>query len=423
MTHVRRHRSTSIGASAGPRLLLTLFLLLLFVGASVDAQTQAPAEPGAPTTDADDGEEAEEREVEVAQEDDADEAPRWYERLRFSGDFRSRYEGFYRKESTTRNRTRLRLRLRLDVDVNDDIEFHLQTASGDPNNPVSTNQTFTGFFTPKAFNLDRAVIDYNPRAASALTLGLGKYGLPQTRTQMVFDDDLNVEGGFEQVAWNVTDGVDLTVVGLQTSVAEASRDADSAMFAGYGEVGFALGEHRIQVSVANYGWKNVDPIARAVAGPDVSANLTNELVRDEEGDVFGFASRFNVVDVITEATLQTGKGPLRLLAEYALNTRAANERDSGFWAEAEYGSAREVRAWAAGYTYGWIQQDVTLSPFIFSDIPGTNLQMHMTSTSWMLLPGLTFDTTLHFSKRLYLADTAVSNDWLTRVHLAAVIRF
>ena len=60
---------------------------------------------------------------------------------------------------------------------------------------MSTNQTFTSFFRPKPFNLDRAFVAYNPRAASALTLGMGKFGLPQTRTQMIFDDDLNFEGG------------------------------------------------------------------------------------------------------------------------------------------------------------------------------------------------------------------------------------
>ena len=417
-THPRRRRTPPSALAICRQAALGLCLLLICV-TTIDAQTDTPTDP--------DGEEAVtvtdggDTEVEAAQRED--EAPRWYERFRFSGDFRSRYEGFYRSESTTRNRMRQRLRLRLDVDVNDDIDFHLQTASGDPNNPVSTNQTFTGFFTPKPFNLDRAYIDYNPRAASALTLGLGKYGLPQTRTQMVFDDDLNVEGAFEQGAWSVGDGVDIRLVGLQTSVAELSSGDDSSMFAGYGEVGFALGKHRLQLSVADYGWKNVDPIARAVAGPDVNANLTNELVRDENGDVTGFASRFNVVDVIAEATIQTGKAPVRLLAEYTLNTRAANERDSGFWVEAEYGRARDVGAWAAAYTYGWIQQDVTPSPFVFSDIPGTNTLMHMTSTSWMLLPGLTFDTTFHFSKRLYLEDPAASNNWLTRVHLAAVVRF
>ena len=115
----------------------------------------------------------------------------WYERLQFSGDFRPRYEGFYQRGRQTRNRARLRLRLRVDTEINEDVEFHVQVASGDPGTPDSTNQSFTSFFRPKPFNLDRAYIAYNPRAASAMTLGMGKFPPTFTRTQMTFDDDLN----------------------------------------------------------------------------------------------------------------------------------------------------------------------------------------------------------------------------------------
>ena len=399
-------------------------LVLMTVGGATVHGQAAPAS-GNETSASVNAEAVNVAEDEAEVQDEGTDPPPWYERIRFSGDLRSRYEGFYRTDSVTRNRMRLRLRLRLDTDINDDTRFQLQVASGDPGTPVSTNQTFTGFFTPKPFNLDRAFIAYNPQAASAMTLGLGKFTFPQTRTQMVFDDDLNYEGGWEQVAWSLADGIDINLVALQTAVNELSREGDSAMFAGYGEVSFALGEHRLHVSVADYGWKNVDPIARAAVDLLLRSILTNELVRDDDGNVIGFASRFNVVDVITEATFQTGRPnyPLRLLAEFTRNTRAANDRDSGFWLEAEVGRAREVGTWAAAYTYGWIEQDVTLSPFVFSDIPGTNLRLHMTNTSYMVLPGLSFDTTVHFTKRLYREDPVAPNNWLTRVHIAAVVRF
>ena len=69
------------------------------------------------------------------------------DKLRLSGDFRSRYEGFYKTNQPTRNRTRLRLRLRVDSEINDDTRFQLQVASGDPGTPASTNQTFKGFLS------------------------------------------------------------------------------------------------------------------------------------------------------------------------------------------------------------------------------------------------------------------------------------
>ena len=349
----------------------------------------------------------------------------WWERIRLTGDFRSRYEGFYQSGRQIRNRVRMRLRLRLDSQINDETRIGIQIASGDPGTPVSTNQTFTGFFRPKPFNLDRAFVAYNPKATSALTLGMGKFGLPLTRTQMIFDDDLNVEGGWEEVSWKVTDRVGIDLVAVQTAVNEVSHDGDAYMLGGYAEVNVDLGRVAFQVSAANYRWENVDSIARvsAIQAP-LTAILTNALVQDASGRVTGYASRFNVVDTIAQATFRLGENryPVRVLAEYSRNTTASNDRDSGFWTEAEFGSARDAGSFESSYTYGWIEQDVSLSAFVFSDMPGTNLQLHMINTSWMLLPNLSWDVTVHISKRL-VAEGKQNPSWIVRPHIAVVVRF
>lgn len=348
----------------------------------------------------------------------------WYERLRFSGDFRSRYEGFYQEDQETRNRIRLRLRVRLDTDINDDTQFHLQVASGDPGTPVSTNQTLTGFFLPKPFSLDRAYIVYNPTAASALTLGLGKFGAPQTTTQLVFDEDLNYEGGWEQVSWKPSERVGITLMALQTAVNELSAAPDAYMLGGYGEVSVEIGRATLQFSAADYTWGNPNQIAVASSGGPLQSILTNTVIRNAAGSVVGFGSRFNVVDLIAEATVRTKKAdyPLRLLVDVARNTRAANDRDSGLWLEAEYGRARTAGTWAAGYTHGRVEQDVTPSAFVFSDMPGTNVLLHMLRGSYAPKSGLSLDATLHLTKRLASPATA-PNPWLSRLHLAAVVRF
>lgn len=350
----------------------------------------------------------------------------WYERLRFSGDFRSRYEGFYQEDTETRNRVRMRVRLRVDTEVNEDIRFHLQVASGDPGTPVSTNQTFTEFFLPKPFNLDRAYIAYNPKVFSAATLGLGKFNPPQTATQMTFDDDLNYEGGWEQVSWEPREGLDITLVGLQTAVNELSSAPDAYMLGGYGEVSVALGRHSFQFSAADYSWGNEDQIARASAGGPLESILTNQVRRATPGGaVLGYASEYNVIDLIAEATFRTSKAqyPVRVLADFAHNTKAITDRDSGLWIEMEYGAPRQTGTWGAGYTYGWLEQDVSPSAFVFSDMPGTNLRLHMFETSYVLKTGLSLDATLHLTKRLFLEPVTDPNHWLSRLHLAAVVRF
>lgn len=349
----------------------------------------------------------------------------WYERIRFDGDFRARYEGFYRKDADTRNRERLRLRLRVDADINDDVRFQFQVASGDAGTPVSTNQTFTSFFQPKPFNLDRAYIAYNTAAAPALTLGIGKFNAPHTITQLTFDDDLNFEGGWEQVAWEPREGLRINLVALQAVVNELSAAADAYMLGWYGEVSVVLGRLSLQLSAANYAWGNEDQIAVASAGGPLESILTNDVRRGPAGNVIGYTSQFNVVDVIAEATIRTGRAayPLRLLVDFAHNTRAATDRSNGLWIEAEYGSPRPTGTWGAAYTYGWVEQDATPSAFVFSDMPGTNLRLHMFETSYVLKTGLSFDATLHLTKRLILERSIDPNNWLSRLHLAAVVHF
>ena len=363
-------------------------------------------------------------EVQEGEDEDDDSPPPWYERLRFSGDFRARYEGFYQTDRVTRHRARLRLRLRVDTAINEDVRFQLQIASGDPGTPASTNQTLSSFFQPKPFNLDRAYLAYNPVSFTPMTLGIGKFPAPQLRTQMTFDDDLNYEGGWQRFAWDSNEGIGFSVGALQTAVSEVSRGDDSYMLSGFGGVSFARGGHRFEVTAANYDWSNVDAIAQAQAAGELTSILTNAVVRDDRGTIVGYASEFNVVDVIGEATFETSKAnyPLRVLVEFAHNTRAANDRDSGFWVETQYGSPREAGSWGATYTYGWIQQDVTPSAFVFSDMPGTNLRLNMIETSYVPKAGLSLDVTLHLTKRLFLPDDA-TNHLLTRLHVAAVVRF
>ena len=354
-----------------------------------------------------------------------DSAPRpWYERIEFGGDFRSRYEGFYQDGRTTRHRSRFRLRLRIDSDINDDTHLQLQIASGDSGTPVSTNQTFTSFFRPKPFNLDRANIAYNPGGARALTLGIGKFGFPITRTQMTWDDDLNLEGGYEQVAWSPTETVGVKLVALQTAVNEVSGDEDSYMLAGYGEVRVALGRHTLQLSVADYGFGNVDQVAVGRATGPLKSLLTNQVERDAGGAIIGLVSDFNMVDVIAEAELDTGRDgyPLRLLADVVRNTRATSDLDTGLWFEAEYGGSRVRRSYTFGYTFGWIEQDGVLSPFMFSDIPGSNVQLHMIHAAYVPLSNLALDLTLHFTKQLEV-PAGTPNGYLTRPHVAVTVRF
>ena len=222
----------------------------------------------------------------------------------------------------------------------------------------------------------------------------------------------------------MSDEVDVTLLALQTALNEVSRDEDSQILGAYGEVGFAIGPHRLQVSVADYGFRNVDQVAVGRATGPLRSTLTNEGERDAAGNVVGLVSDFNLVDTIVQAEFNTGREayPLRLLGQFLRNTRAASDLDTGMWFEAEYGGSNQTRAYTLGYTYAQTQQEAALSPFVFSDMPGTDSELHMVTIAYVPIPNLTLDVTTHFTRELDIAPGAC-NPWRTRAHVAAIVRF
>ena len=117
-----------------------VMLLLFLGGAAIDAHTfdLRPALWGTSAglfssgASSQDSSAAADKDTDKDEGEGEDAPPTWYERLRFSGDFRSRYEGFYREESETRHRGRFRLRLRVDTDITRTSGFSCRSRVGTP---------------------------------------------------------------------------------------------------------------------------------------------------------------------------------------------------------------------------------------------------------------------------------------------------
>jgi hypothetical protein len=99
--------------------------------------------------------------------------------LSFSGDFRFREEPLYggpADRSLDQNRQRIRLRFNTEADLGAGVTGGFSLASGDVNNPISTNQDVTAFYTRKPIALDKAFVQYRPTFFKPLTLVAGKFG-------------------------------------------------------------------------------------------------------------------------------------------------------------------------------------------------------------------------------------------------------
>jgi hypothetical protein len=149
--------------------------------------------------------------------------PDWTKRIKFKGDIRFRYQGErfadgnstqYRNFNainaaggttaagvnafinTTEDRDRLRLRARLGMDakVTQGVTASMRLATGNPDDPVSTNQTLGNYGGDYQLSLDQAFIRFNP-LANEYQLTFGRMPSPwQSPSQLVWDDDLNFDG-------------------------------------------------------------------------------------------------------------------------------------------------------------------------------------------------------------------------------------
>lgn len=345
----------------------------------------------------------------------------WWERITFGGDLRGRYEGFFQEDRETRHRPRARFRFRFGGEINPEVGFGVRLASGDPKNPTSANQTFTEFWTRKPFYLDQFYMTYRPRVARWLTLGGGKFPYPVTRTQLVWDDDINWEGLYQEIAPPSKGRVTFRLVTIQSPLNEVAAARDAWMFGEYAQINIKVAAHTLQLSVADYAYREVDQIAVGIASGVLHTQNTNALRRSGRDQVTGFVSRFNLVDVIAQLTLATGRAdyPVVLTANFVKNTRAATDRDLGFWLVAGYGRAATPGTGSAEYTFTRIEEDAVLTPFNFDDIPGSDMRGHIVTLSYMILPRTNVDFRGLFSKRLLFGPKTL----LSRIQIDARVSF
>ncbi|HET6850866.1 MAG TPA: putative porin, partial [Pyrinomonadaceae bacterium] len=122
--------------------------------------------------------------------------------VRFSGDFRVRFDGTFRRateppdpplEHLQNARARYRLRLNFDTDIHPNLSFHGQLATGPLNNGLSTNQDFTSLTTRAPISLSEAWIEYRPSKSVQLQAGRLQ-DIFADNSRFLFDDDLRFNG-------------------------------------------------------------------------------------------------------------------------------------------------------------------------------------------------------------------------------------
>jgi Putative porin len=289
--------------------------------------------------------------------------------ISFSGDIRLRGEPFFggpSNESLDRMRARIRARFNVMANLGEQFQTGFTLSSGDINDPTSTNQTLTGFYTRKTIALDQAFVQFTPKEFKNLTVIGGKFRYPWYNTELTWDKDLNPEGVAETLAFNLESPVlkRIALVGFQLPFAEMAgtvatdqRITQSITYGGQLQTTWRLGS-RVNLSAyaAYYDYRNADAIALALARassknpqtplsgvlPLTSGNTVQDSIYTTTSTnivtVAGttyptgvtavtnaqFASKFGLFDTIARLDIDTKhpKVPISFIGDYVQNTEA-----------------------------------------------------------------------------------------------------
>jgi hypothetical protein len=376
----------------------------------------------------------------------------------FSGDFRLRAEptfGGPADRSQDRFRERIRLRFNAEAKLNDQLRGGFSLASGDLNNPISTNQTLNQYATRKPIAIDRAYATYTPSWFKPLTLTGGKFAYPWFNTELVWDKDLNPEGAGETLAFNLKTPLlkKISVVGFQLPFAENKRTAtnDKSLYNTmvYGEqlqTFWQLGDRvKLSAYASFYDWKFADSIALSLltansASPDdallalsnngqqnsiATVTVTNPTTGAKTITSAQFASKFGVLDSLAQLDIVTPseRWPLTFIGDFAENTRACeNVRNipaaavysapcdprarHGYWLETSIGRTQKKGDWQFSYTRIMIQREAVIGAFNYSEIfPASNVEIHRPEISYQLFDNVTLQLNGLFGRPLVTAGS------------------
>lgn len=291
--------------------------------------------------------------------------------ISFSGDVRLRAEPFFggpADGSLDRMRGRLRARFNAIADLGSQFRTGITLATGDINDPVSTNQNLTGFYARKTIALDQAFVQFRPNQFKALTLTAGKFAYPWYNTELTWDKDLNPEGAAQSLAFKLDTPVlkRIALIGFELPFAEVAgttvngkRIAQQITYGGQIQTTWQiLPNVTLSAYSGYYDFRGADAIAIALArasSKNPQTPLTGLLPLNSSNPVQNsfytttatnvvtiggtayptgvnsvtnaqFGSKFGLFDNIARVDINTGHArlPLTFIGDYVQNTEACS---------------------------------------------------------------------------------------------------
>lgn len=367
--------------------------------------------------------------------------PAWLDRISWDGDLRVRYQGDYFADnnvpaaflqangfnidntSEDRQRGRVRLRLGMNAKVNDEWLAGVRLATGNRNDPVSTNQTLgvggakDRFGNPDAngdrfsFFVDRAFLSYSP--SSWLQGWAGRYANPFFSTPLVWDEDINLDGAAVTIKPSIGQSFKPFATVAAVPIEEVNLSGhDKWMFGG--QIGAELAPNsrwKFKLGAAYYDYRNVlghvNPPGSTINNYTASnfrqfGNSLFDIDPNPASRLFALASdydEFNVTGSLDIAAF--GDTHVILTGDYVRNVAFDRERtlalagglpyepgDTGYLARVTVGAPviHNRKDWQVSLEYEYLESDAVLDAFTDSDfhLGGTNAKGYILTAAYGL---------------------------------------
>lgn len=297
--------------------------------------------------------------------------PAWVNNITPFGDFRFRYESLRNTSGddnddtlvNDRRRNRIRARLGFKAKINDEWDTIFRIASGSSDTPTSTNQTVDGAFESKDLWLDLAYADWHPADRPGLNITMGKIKNPFYRVgknQLIWDSDVNPEGGAASYNWDWNSSTAATVTGGAFWLDEREAAADAGYFGIQGMAKHILdgGNHLIG-GVSYYNIGNIDN--KSVGGVELEGNTQTA------ADTGAYEYDYDILEFFGEYGFHCGEMPVTAYASFVENTAAPSGRNKGFLVGATLNKAKAVGSWQLSANYRELESDAVFGGLSDSD--------------------------------------------------------
>ncbi|MEO8500924.1 MAG: putative porin [Vicinamibacteria bacterium] len=329
-------------------------------------------------------------------------------------------DGFFAKpDPVPAHRTRLQIRPRFEIETNllrmgvgADINYSSDKNTEPKDVPLPLG-LIRDNYRSRSIRLDQAYLGIN--LTTALKVDAGRMPMPFKLTNMIWDEDLRIQGAAAQLVLHSGKTVE-PVARLSGIFSRGSHVfADSAdpkgsslgdgvtIKGGSLDLGFGEGK-RIDLTGTYLTFEKVEFLERMIRRQNtrVNGNLTRE---------------YGVIDVALR--LRTDKPiPIQVVVDGARNRKAPDQRD-GFWAALVLDSLHGNRV-RGTYTYARMDKDVTVAAYAGDDFFwGTGWLGHRAEIAFAQSPKSTFHIIAQMQQFKDSPSPAERTNWLKRLRLEA----